>query len=74
MRKFDKDEQNIYDMFSQMTVDSSKIADGVKLKLHEENTKVPIKNHRRWTKSAVAAIVMSVVLVATATATALGGL
>ena len=73
MRKFDKDEQNIYDMFSQISVDSSKIVEQVKTRLHEENTKVPIKNHRRWTKSAVAAIVMSVVLVATATATALGG-
>ena len=73
MSKFDIDEQNIYDMFSQIAVDSSKIADGVKIKLHEENVKIPIKNHRRWSKSAVAAIVMSVVLVATATATALGG-
>lgn len=73
MSKFDIDEQNIYDMFSQVTVDSSRIADGVKARLHEEDTKIHIKNHRRWTKSAVAAIAMSVVLVATATATALGG-
>ncbi|WFA08873.1 hypothetical protein [Tissierella sp. Yu-01] len=73
MSKFDIDEQKIYDMFSQISVDSSKIAEQVKTRLHKENTKIPIKNHRHWTKSAVAAIVMSVVLVATATATALGG-
>lgn len=73
MSKFDIDEQNIYDMFSQISVDSSKIAEQVKTRLHEESTRIPIKNQRRWAKSAVAAIVMSVVLVATATATALGG-
>ena len=73
MSKFDIDEQKIYDMFSLISVDSSKIADRVKTRLHKENTKIPMKNHRHWTKSAVAAIVMSVVLVAAATATALGG-
>lgn len=72
MRKFDMDEQYIHDMFSKNTVDSSKIAEEVKERLHKESAKVIPKLHRRWTWSIATAIVMSVALVVGAAAAALG--
>ncbi|SHI06224.1 hypothetical protein [Sporanaerobacter acetigenes] len=72
MSKFDIDEQNIYDMFSQITVNSSKIAEQVKDRLHEENNNISVKHRRRWARSTVAVIVMSMVLVVSVTAAALG--
>ncbi|KEF35924.1 hypothetical protein M670_04897 [Schinkia azotoformans MEV2011] len=68
MGKFDMDEQHIHEMFSKITVDSSKLAEQVKTRLHEENTNILSKHRRRWARSTVAAIVMSVVFVISVTA------
>lgn len=72
MNKFDIDEQNIYDMFSQITVDSSNMAEKVKNRLHDETPQIAVKEHNRWARSTVVAIVMSALLVVTATAATLG--
>lgn len=72
MSKFDTDEQNIYDMFSQITVDTSDIAEKVKNRLHDETPQIAVKEHNRWARSTVVAIVMSALLVVTATAATLG--
>ncbi len=73
MSKFDAEEQNIYDAFSQITVDSSKLRGEVKRRLHEERSCIVNKPQRRWAKSAVAAMVMSMLLAVTVTAASLGG-
>ena len=72
MSTFDKNEQDIHDALSQITVDASKLAKQVKRRLNEE---IPCTAPRRvrWSMSAVAAIVMSVMLVVTAAAATLGG-
>lgn len=72
MSKFDKDEQHIHEMFSKITVDSSKLTEQVKSRLHEESVNIRTKQHRRWTRPTVAAIVMSLMLAVGATATAIG--
>ena len=72
MGKFDRDEQHIHEMFSKITVDSSKLAEQVKSRLHEDRADMPARHRRRWTRSTIAAIVMSFVLVASATAAVLG--
>ncbi|MEK4426636.1 hypothetical protein [Solibacillus sp. FSL K6-1523] len=72
MGKFDKDEQQIHKMFSEMKVDASKLTEQVKSRLHEESTIRPVKQHRRWTRPTVAAIVMSLMLVVSVTAAAVG--
>ncbi|MGE7021515.1 hypothetical protein [Solibacillus cecembensis] len=72
MGKLDKDEQQIHEMFSEMKVDTSKLTEQVKSKLHEESTVVPVKQHRRWTRPTVAVIVMSLMFVVGVTAAAVG--
>ncbi len=72
MRKFDTDEQNIYDMFSKISVDSSNLAEQVKNRLETEQPCTTTKGFRRWRRSVSVAMVLSVVLVATAAAAALG--
>ena len=72
MGKFDMDEQHIHEMFSKITVDSSKLAEQVKSRLHEDSANMPARHGKRWTRSTIAAIVMSFVLVASATAAVLG--
>jgi hypothetical protein len=72
MEKFNRDEKHIHELFSQITVDSSKLADQVKSRLHEGSVDMPARRRKRWTRSAIAAIVMSFVLVASATAASLG--
>lgn len=71
MSKFDMGEQNIYDMLSKITVDSSKLTEQVKSRLHEESTYIPAKQHRRWAWPTVAVIVMSLMLVVSVTAAAI---
>lgn len=72
MSKFDNDEKRIYEMLSKITVDSSKLTEQVKSRLHEESANRPVKRHRRWTRSVVAAVSMSILLVAGTAAAALG--
>lgn len=72
MSKFDRDEQHIHEMFSKITVDSSKLAEQVKSRLHEESANIPAKQHRRWARPTVAAIVMSLMLAVSVTAAAIG--
>ncbi|MFC4601063.1 hypothetical protein [Cohnella hongkongensis] len=74
MSKFDTDEQHIHEMLSKITVDSSKLADRVKSRLHEDRGGMPSRHRKRWTRSTIAAIAMSFVLVASATAASLGNL
>lgn len=72
MSTFDKNEQDIHDAFSQITVDASKLAGQVKRRLNEEIPRTA--PHRvRWSTSAVAALALSVMLVVTAAAATLGG-
>jgi hypothetical protein len=72
MSTFDRNEQDIHDAFSQITVDASKLAGQVKRRLNEE---IPRTTPRRvrWSMSAAAAIALSVMLVVTAAAATLGG-
>lgn len=72
MGKFDKDEQQIHEMFSEMKVDASKLTEQVKSKLHEESAILTVRQHRRWTRQTVAAIVMSLMFVVSVTAAAVG--
>lgn len=72
MSKFDMDEQHIHEMFSKIKVDSSKLAEQVKSRLHEDSAGMPARHRNRWTRSTIAAIAMSFVLVASATAASLG--
>lgn len=73
MSKYDINEKDIHDAFSQINVDSSKLVNQVKSRLHEETSYIAKSRQRRWARSTVAAIVISVVLVTTVAATALGG-
>ena len=68
MSKLDNEEQKIYDMFAQINVDSSKIAKQVRTELHKRDTKTPVEGHKPWMRSTVAAIVLSMFLVVSATA------
>lgn len=72
MSKFDIDEQAIHDTLSKIHVDSSKLVNQVKSKLHEESATTPVRLHKRWAWSTVATIIMSVGIVASATAAAIG--
>lgn len=72
MSKFDMDEQNIHELLSKITVDSSKLTEQVKSRLHEESANIHAKQHRRWARSTVAAIVMSLMLAAGVAAAAIG--
>ncbi|THF84417.1 DUF4179 domain-containing protein [Cohnella fermenti] len=72
MDKFDMDEKHIHDMFSKIKVDPSKLAKQVKNRLYEGSSKRPARHRKRWTKSIIAAIVLSFVLVTSATAASLG--
>jgi hypothetical protein len=72
MRTFDRDEQDIHDALSQITVDAGKLAGQVKRRLNEEIPRTaPCRV--RWSMSAVAALALSVMLVVTAAAASLGG-
>jgi hypothetical protein len=72
MSTFDRNEQDIHDALSQITVDASKLAGQVKRRLNEE---IPCTAPRRarWSMTAVAAIALSMMLVVTAAAATLGG-
>lgn len=72
MRKVDIDEQNIYDMFSKISVDSNNLAEQVKKRLETEQPCTTTRGFRRWGRSVSVAMVLSVVLVATAVAASLG--
>jgi len=72
MGKFNMDEKHIHEMFSQITVDSSKLADQVKSRLYEGRADMPVRHRKRWTMSTIAAIAISFVLVTSATAASLG--
>lgn len=73
MGKFDVKEQNIYEVLSQITVDSSKLAGQVKGRLHEDIPNISAnKRWGSWAKTGAVAIVMSMVLVVTVTAAILG--
>ncbi|WP_339158536.1 DUF4179 domain-containing protein [Paenibacillus sp. FSL W8-0186] len=71
MGKFNMDEKHIHEMFSQIKVDSSKLADQVKSRLYEGSAE-PARHRRRWTRSTIAAIAISFALVTSATAASLG--
>lgn len=72
MSTFDKNEQDIHDALSEITVDASKLAGQVKRRLNEE---VPREEQRRmrWPMTAVIAIAMSAMLFVTAAAATQGG-
>lgn len=72
MSKLDIDEQKIYDMFSQITVDSSKITKQVKNRLQNTYTKTQISRHRPFLRHIIVAMVLSMFLVVSATAAVLG--
>lgn len=75
MDKFDREEKHIYERLSKITVDPSKLAEQVKSQLHEGHAgsaDMPARRRKRWTRPTIAAIVMSFVLVASATAASLG--
>src|SRR5690606_25401242 len=72
MGKFNRDEKHIHEMFSQITVDSSKLADQVKSRLYEGSADMPARRRKRWTRSTIAAIAISFALVTSATAASLG--
>ncbi|HHT71530.1 MAG TPA: hypothetical protein GX016_08145 [Firmicutes bacterium] len=72
MRTFDRDEQDIHDALSQITVDAGKLAGQVKRRLNEEIPRTA-PCQVRWSMSAVAALALSVMLVVTAAAATLGG-
>jgi len=72
MEKFNRDEKHIHEMFSQITVDSSKLADQVKSRLYEGSADLPARHRKRWTRSTIAAIAISFALVTSATAASLG--
>lgn len=73
MSAFDKNEQNIYNALSRITVDTNQLAEQVKSQLHETTPCFAAPRRRRWPVSAVAAVVISAVLVGTAAAAILGG-
>lgn len=73
MSTFDKNEQDIHDALSQITVDASKLAGQVKRRLNDEIS-CTAPRRVRWSMSAVAALALSVMLVVTAAAATLGGL
>lgn len=74
MGKFnmDEDEKHIREMLSQITVDPSKLAEQVKSRLYEGSAAMPARRRKRWTRSTIAAIAISLVLVTSATASSLG--
>ncbi|WHY17038.1 hypothetical protein QNH28_16070 [Paenibacillus sp. G2S3] len=72
MGKFNMDEKHIHEMFSQITVDSSKLAEQVKSRLYEGSADMPARHRKRWTRSTIAAIAISFVLVTSATASSFG--
>ncbi|HAE92186.1 MAG TPA: hypothetical protein DCG60_06010, partial [Tissierella sp.] len=72
MSKLDIDEQKIYDIFSQITVDSSKITKQVKNRLQNTYTKTQISRHRPFLRHIIVAMVLSMFLVVSATAAVLG--
>ncbi len=72
MSTFDKNEQDIHDALSQITVDASKLAKQVKRRLNEEPPHTA-QRRMRWPMTAVIAIAMSAMLVVTAAAATLGG-
>jgi hypothetical protein len=73
MSAFDKNEKTIHDAFSQITVDASKIEGKVKSRLHAETACAAMPRRVLWKNTAVAAIVLSAMLVVTVAAAALGG-
>lgn len=73
MSAFDKNEKAIYDAFSQITVDASKIKGKVKNQLHEETSRTALSRRARWGRSMVAGVALSAILVVTAAAATLGG-
>lgn len=73
MSIFDKNEEIIHDALSQITVDASKIKGKVKNRLHEETFCTPVPRRARWRRSMVAGVALSLMLVVTAAASALGG-
>ena len=72
MSTFDRDEQDINDALSQITVDAGKLAGQVKRRLNEEIPRTA-PCQVRWSMSAVAALALSVMLGVTAAAATLGG-
>ncbi|MFD2118045.1 hypothetical protein ACFSTH_01485 [Paenibacillus yanchengensis] len=72
MEEFDHEKQQIYNMLSHITVDSSKLTDQVKSRLREEGVQRTALHRRRWTKPAIAAVMLAVVLVMGTAAVALG--
>ncbi|WP_256762108.1 hypothetical protein [Cohnella sp. WQ 127256] len=72
MEKFNRDEKHIHEMFSQITVDASKLAEQVKSRLHEGHAERPVRQRKRWATSTIAAIAISFVLVTSAAAASLG--
>jgi ACT domain-containing protein len=72
MSKLDNEEKKIYNMLSQINVDSSNISKQVKNKLHKRQTIILAKNHKPWVRSTVATIVLFMFLVVGATAAVLG--
>ncbi|MGG4142453.1 hypothetical protein ABEW34_04915 [Paenibacillus algorifonticola] len=72
MGKFNMDEKHIHEMFSQITVDSRKLAEQVKSRLNEGSADMPARHRKRWTRSTIAAIAISLVLVTSAAASSLG--
>lgn len=72
MSKLDNEEKRIYNMFSQINVDSSNISKQVKNELHKRQTIISARNHKPWVRSTVVAIVLSIFLVGSATAAVLG--
>lgn len=72
MNKLDQDEQKIKELFSQINVDSSRMDEKIKRRLHQREIKAPSKHYKSWAKSTVAAVAISMVIAVGATATVLG--
>lgn len=74
MSTFDQKEKDILDALCQIQVDASQLTGQVNRRLHEaEDVVIPRRMGRSMSAAAVIAIVMSSLLVVTATAAALGG-
>lgn len=73
MRKFDEDEQIIYNEFSKMTVDSGKLTEKVKHQLDEDVFDVKQHPGIKWSKTAIVVFVMSTMLLLTVAGATLGG-
>ncbi|AOY75308.1 hypothetical protein [Clostridium formicaceticum] len=72
MSTFDRDEQNIHEALSQITVDAAGLAGQVKNRLNKKTFYATPRRQVRWSLAAAIIVTMSALLVITAAAAALG--